>query len=84
MFINSLKAASNLLVSIVMIVLALFSIGFLMTGIAMAYVTLAIYVTLMKLISALKMFINGNLPQASEQKVHNGKAYTTYNSPTGR
>jgi hypothetical protein len=74
MFINSLKAASNLLVSIVMIVLALFSIGFLMTGIAMAYVTLAIYVTLMKLISALKMFINGNLPQASEQKVHNGKA----------
>jgi hypothetical protein len=74
MFINSLKAASNLLVSIVMIVLALFSIGFLMTGIAMAYVTLAIYVTLMKLISALKMFINGNLPQASEQNVHNGKA----------
>ena len=74
MFINSLKAASNLLVSIVMIVLALFSIGFLMTGIAMAYVTLAIYVTLMKLISALKMFINGHLPPASEQQVHNGTA----------
>jgi hypothetical protein len=60
MFLDFLKAVSNLFVFIVMTAIALLSIGFLMTGILMAYVTLAIFISLTKLSSQLKRFIDGN------------------------
>jgi hypothetical protein len=64
MFINFLKAGSNLFVYIAMIVIVLFSIGFLTMGIVTAYVTLATFIMLTKLLSLLKGFIDENSRQS--------------------
>jgi hypothetical protein len=64
MFLNFLKAVSNLFVFIVMTVTALFSIGFLMMGIVTAYVTLVTFINLTKLSSLLKRFIDENSRQS--------------------
>lgn len=68
MFINSLKVVSNLFAYIVMTVIALFSIGFLMTGIVTAYATLVTFINLMRLFSLLKRFIDGNLPKSNRRR----------------